>query len=72
MTARRWNGLVLSIIVVGVVHLTAATNAGRMDEQWPLSGDPGSADRSVAMLQLRANLTLERLVQSARNTAEPL
>jgi hypothetical protein len=50
-----------------MVHLTAATNAGRMDEPWPalLASEPDVSDLRIAMLQDRANAALERLVQSA-------
>jgi hypothetical protein len=36
MNAPRWSGVVLGFIVVVMVHLTAATNAGRFDDPWPL------------------------------------
>jgi len=67
MNTSPWSGLVLGIIVVLMVHLTAATNAGRMDEPWPalLANEPDVSDLRIAMLQDRANAALERLVQSA-------
>ena len=68
MNAHRWNGVVLGLIVVVMVHLTAATNAGRLDEPWPvlLSSEPASIDPGLALLHQRANGSLERLVQAAR------
>ena len=51
-----------------MVHLSVATNAGRLDEPWPvlLSSEPASIDPDVALLHQRANGSLEKLVQSAR------
>jgi len=67
MNARRWNGLALGILVAVMVHLTAATNASRMDEPWPmlLSNEPAGINPHVAALQQRANGSLEKLMQSA-------
>ena len=66
VNARRWNGVVLGIIVALIVHLTAGPNAVR-DEPWPLllSDNPVS-DPAVTLLQQRASGSLEKLVQSAR------
>ena len=74
MNTRRWNGLVLGLVIVVMAHLTAATNAGRLDEPWPmlLSSAPASIDPAVALLHQRANGSLERLVQSARAPGQPL
>ena len=37
---RRRNGLVFGIIVVVMAHLSAATDAGRLDEPWPIESWP--------------------------------
>ena len=62
-----------------MAHLTAATNAGRLDEPWSiepwpmlLSSEPASIDPGVALLHQRANGSLEKLVQSARAPGQPL
>ena len=72
--ARCWNGLVLGLFAVAVVHLTAITGAGRVDEAWPvlLSNGQVGIDPGVAALQQRANGSLERLVQSGRVAEYPL
>jgi hypothetical protein len=63
---RRWHGLALAILIVVTMHMTVAPNAG-IEEPWPmlLSGEPTSLDPGVAMLQQRANGSLEKLLQSA-------
>ena len=73
MNARRWNGVMLGIIVVVMVHLTAATD-GCVDEPWPilLSSEPVNSDPTIALLQQRAHGSLEKLVQSARALEQPL
>ena len=81
---RRRNGLVLGIFVAVMAHLSAATDAGRLDEPWPikswpieswpmlLSSEPVSLDPGVALLHQRANGSLDKLVQSARAPEQPL
>ena len=76
---RRRNGLVLGIFVVVMAHLSAATDAGRLDEPWPieswpmlLSSEPVSLDPGVALLHQRANGSLDKLVHSARAPEQPL
>jgi len=68
VNARRWNGVVLGIIVALMVHLTASFDAPRTDEPWPLLLQDNSAggDPVITPLQQRANGSLEKLVQSAR------
>jgi hypothetical protein len=70
----RWNGLALVVLVAATVHLTAATNASRIDEPWPmlLSSEPANIDPGIAALQQRAHGSLDRLVQSARAPERPL
>ena len=67
ISAPRWNGVVIGFIVVVMVHLTAATDAGRFDDPWPLllSGEQVNSDPDLALLHQRAHGSLERLVQSA-------
>jgi hypothetical protein len=71
--ARLWNGVVFSILVALMMHLTVGTDAMRADEPWPMLLPDNSADSdpAVTLLQQRANGSLERLVQAAR-TAEEL
>jgi glucose-6-phosphate-specific signal transduction histidine kinase len=74
INAHRWNGAVLGVIIVVMVHLTAATNAGRFDDPWPvlLSIEPASIGPDLALLHQRAHGSLEKLVQSARVPEQPL
>ena len=74
MNAHRWNGVVLGLIVALMVHLTAATNGGRFDDPWPvlLSIEPASIDPDLALLHQRAHGSLEKLVQSALVSEQPL
>jgi hypothetical protein len=74
MNIRRWNGLVLGLVVAVMVHLTVATDAGRIDEPWPmlLSSELAGIDPGVALLHQRASGSLEKLVQSARSPEQPL
>jgi hypothetical protein len=74
LNTRRWNGLVIGLIVAAMVHLTAATNADRFDDAWPvlLSSEPANLDPELALLHQRANGSLEKLVQSGRVPEQPL
>jgi len=67
VNARRWNGVVLGILVALMLHLTVAFDARRNEEPWPLLLPDSSADSdpTITLLHQRANGTLERLVQSA-------
>ena len=67
MNDGRWNGLALGLVLGVIAQLTAATNASRSDEPWPmlLSNEPAPVDPAIALLQQRASGSLERLVQSA-------
>ena len=69
----RWKGLALALVLGVMLHLTAATNASRNDEPWPvlLSAEPIPNDPAIRLLQQRASGSLERLVQSAL-PAQPL
>jgi anti-sigma-K factor RskA len=70
--ARRWNGVALAIIVALAVHLAASSDAMRTDEPWPLllSDNSADSDPAVTLLQQRANGSLEKLVQSARESEQ--
>jgi hypothetical protein len=74
MKLRRRSGLALGIIVMCMAPLIDAMEGGPVDEPWPslLASGPDSVDPVVAMLQLRANLTLDRLVQSGRASPQRL
>ena len=71
---RCWNGLALGIIVVGMVHLSAATDTGRIGEPWPvlLSSEPASIDPGLTLLQQRAQGSLDKLLQTAGAPKQPL
>lgn len=62
----RWRGLALGLVLGVMAQLTAATNASRNDETWPmlLPAEALRADPAVALLQDRARGSLERLLQS--------
>ena len=68
VNARRWNGVVLGILVALMVHLTIGFDVMRTEEPWPLLLPDNSADSdpAITLLQQRANGALEKLVQSAR------
>jgi len=72
VNARRWNGVVLGILVALMVHLTVGFDAMRTEEPWPLLLPDNSAgiDPAVTPLQQRANGALEKLVQSARESEQ--
>jgi len=69
----RWKGLALALVLGVMAHLTAATNASRNDEPWPmlLSAESMRVDPAIASLHQRASGSLERLVQSGPSQ-EPL
>jgi hypothetical protein len=64
MNTGRWAGVVLGVVVTVMVHLTAGPNA---DDPWPtlLTSDPVNRDPGFALLQERANGSLDKLLQSA-------
>ena len=69
VNARRWDGVVLGILVALMVHLTVGVDVMRTEEPWPLllpDNSAGSDDPAITLLQQRANGALEKLVQSAR------
>jgi hypothetical protein len=67
MNISRWNILALGLIVAAMLHLSAATKASRFDDGWPalLLEEPSPTDAAVALLQQRANGSLEKLMRSA-------
>jgi hypothetical protein len=70
--ARLRNGVVFSIIVAMMMHLTVGFDAMQAEEPWPMLLPDNSADSdpTVTLLQQRANGSLERLVQAARAAEE--
>jgi hypothetical protein len=72
VNARRWDGVMLGILVALMVHLTVGFDAMRTEEPWPLLLPDNSADSdpAITLLQQRANGALEKLVQSARESEQ--
>ena len=72
VNTRRWNGVVLGILVALMVHLTVGFDVMRTEEPWPLLLPDNSADSdpAITLLQQRANGALEKLVQSARESEQ--
>lgn len=72
MKVRYWGGLSLALVMIGMAPLIVALEAGQIDEPWPtlLANEPQNVDHNVAILQLRANLAFDRLVQSGRTQAQ--
>ena len=68
VNARRWNGVVLGILVALMVHLTIGFDVRQTEEPWPLLLPDNSADSdpAITLLRQRADGALEKLVQSAR------
>lgn len=73
MKSHRWSALALGIIMIGMAPLVAAMGESRTDP-WPslLASEPAAVDHDVAVLQLRANMALDRLIQSGRASTEKL
>jgi len=74
MKTHHWGVLALCAAAICMAPLVAAIEDGRVDEPWPslLVNEAVNVDPSIAMLQLRANLTLDRLVQAGRAPAQKL
>ena len=72
VNARRWNGVMLGILVALMVHLTVGFDARRTEEPWPLLLPDNSADSdpAITLLRQRAHGALEKLVQSARESEQ--
>ena len=68
VNARRWNVVVLGVLVVLMVHLSVSFDSTRTEEPWPmlLPDNSAGSDPAITALQQRANGSLEKLVQSAR------
>jgi hypothetical protein len=66
--AHRWNSLILGLAVVVMAHLGVASDAGRLDEPWPvlLPSASASIEPGFALLHQRASGSLERIVRAAR------
>ena len=58
--------LALAIVTVCLISLMTASESGRADEPWPelLSSEPVAIEPEIALLQLRANVALARLVEA--------
>ena len=76
---RRWNGLIVGLLGLVMMQLSPSIETGRVEEPWVgepwpalLTGGPENSDPSFALLQQRANGTLERLVQAAPAAEQPL
>jgi len=69
---RRWNGVMLGILVALMVHLTVGFDARRTEEPWPLLLPDNSADSdpAITLLRQRAHGALEKLVQSAHESEQ--
>jgi hypothetical protein len=67
MNGRAWNGLLVGTIIFFMDPLSAATNPAHREMPWPalLSTEPAPLDPRIAVLQHRANVSLERLLSSA-------
>jgi hypothetical protein len=61
------------LMALCMVPWIVATDINRADEPWPLllTAAQTDADPGIAMLQLRANASLARLIESGRMTEEP-
>ena len=72
-SARRWNSLVLGVMIVIMIHLSVATDGSRNVEPWPalLSGEPADVDPDFVALQQRAQGSLEKLEQAAQEAKRP-
>ena len=64
MNARRFSGAALGITMVCMAPFVAAVQTSQVEEPWPalLASEP--VDHNIAMLQLRANLALDRLIHA--------
>ena len=72
--AHYWKGLMTGLLVAVAVHLAAVTSTEPTGDAWPvlLATEPVTVDPDFAALQQRASGSLERLVQAARETEQPL
>ena len=64
MKARRWSGMALGVTMVCMAPFIAAEQNSQVEEPWPalLASEP--VDHNIAVLQLRANLALDRLIHA--------
>ena len=70
---RPWHKFMPGLMALCMVPWIVATDINRADEPWPLllTAAQTDADPGIAMLQLRANASLARLIESGRMTEEP-
>lgn len=71
--ARRWNGLVLGVMIVITIHLSVATDASRNEEPWPalLSSESVNVNPAFVALEQRAHGSLEKLELAAQAAGQP-
>ena len=64
MNARRLSGAALGFTMVCMAPFVAAMQTSQVEEPWPalLASEP--VDHNIALLQLRANLALDRLIHA--------
>jgi hypothetical protein len=64
VNTRPWHKFVPGLIALCMVPVIVATDINRVEEPWPLllAAVPTDADPDIAMLQLRANASLARLM----------
>jgi hypothetical protein len=69
---RPWHKFMPGLMALCIVPWIAATDINRVEEPWPLLlvAMQTEADPGIAMLQLRANASLARLIESGRLTEE--
>jgi hypothetical protein len=69
---RSWHRFLPGLMVLCMVPWIAATGIDRAEEPWPLllNAAQTDADPNIAMLQLRANASLERLMESGGVTQD--
>ena len=63
MDARHWSGVVLGVAMVVMAPFIAGTPNSQIEEPWPALLTSAPVDQDIALLQLRANLALDRLVR---------
>jgi hypothetical protein len=74
MKPRSRTALALAAIVISAAPLRLSFQGGPSSEPWPtlLSSQQSAIEHDVAVLHLRATMTLDRLVQAARSQGQLL
>jgi hypothetical protein len=65
MNARHWSGVVLGLAMVCMAPFIAGVQNSPVEEPWPALLASAPVDHDIALLQLRANITLDRLVRES-------